>query len=393
MTVRKFTIAERRNRLARRHFLSAEESPPITDVIARLVGLHATDPATPYLSLWARCPGFMTADLELELYQKRSAVRHLAMRRTLWMVTTDDLPMIQSVASDRVADRECRRLTADVYKAGVTTDGERWLETAAAAVLSYLSQHGPTSSSELRAGLPELAGTYDPAPGKRWGGSVPLAPRVLTVLSARGDIVRGPNDGAWTTSRPRWITKADWLTGLDEQIPEPAARAELTRRWLQTFGPATVGDIRWWFGTTLTAARKALADIGAVEVDLHGALGYALPGDLDPEPGAPPWCALLPGLDATTMGWYQRDWYLGEHRAQVFDSNGNAGPTAWWNGRVVGGWLQDDSARVRLQLTEDPGRDGRRALQRRADELTSWLDGVRISPRFPSPLSKAGREV
>ncbi len=90
------------------------------------------------------------------------------------------------------------------------------------------------------------------------------------------------------------------------------------------------------------------------------------------------------------MGWFQRDWYLGGHRAQVFDGNGNAGPTAWWNGRVVGGWYQDDGARVRLQLLEDPGPDGRRALQRRADELTSWLDGVRISPRFPSPLSKAG---
>ena len=119
----------------------------------------------------------------------------------------------------------------------------------------------------------------------------------------------------------------------------------------------------------------------------------ALPDDLEAEPDAPPWCALLPGLDVTTMGWFQRDWYLGGHRAQVFDRNGNAGPTAWWDGRVVGGWCQDDSARVRLQLTEDPGRDGRRALQRRADELTSWLDGVRINPRFPSPLSKAVRET
>ena len=130
-----------------------------------------------------------------------------------------------------------------------------------------------------------------------------------------------------------------------------------------------------------------------MEIDLHGGAGYALPDDLEPEPAAPPWCALLPALDATTMGWFQRDWYLGQHRAQVFDGNGNAGPTAWWNGRVVGGWHQDEGARVRLQLTEDPGRDGRRALQRRADELTAWLDGVRISPRFPSPLSKAVREI
>jgi hypothetical protein len=220
--------------------------------------------------------------------------------------------------------------------------------------------------------------------------AVPIAPRVLTMLSARGDIVRGPNDGAWTTSRPRWVTTADWLGEPSTPKLAEAAQAELTRRWLWTFGPATAGDIKWWFGSTLTAVRKALTEINAVDVELGGAPGYVLPDDLEPEPDAPPWAALLPGLDATTMGWFDRDWYLGGHRGHVFDRNGNAGPTAWWNGRVVGGWYQDDGARVQLQLTEDPGASAKRALRTRAEELTSWLDGVRISPRFPSPLSKAG---
>jgi hypothetical protein len=31
-----------------------------------------------------------------------------------------------------------------------------------------------------------------------------------------------------------------------------------------------------------------------------------------------------------------------------------------------------------------------KALTRKARELTEWLDGTRINPRFPSPLSKAG---
>ena len=104
--MRAFSIEERRNRLARKHFLSTTDQPSITRVIAALVGLHATDPATPYLSLSARPPAFITADLDLALYQTRSAVRHLAMRRTLWLVTADDLAMIQSAASNRVADNE-----------------------------------------------------------------------------------------------------------------------------------------------------------------------------------------------------------------------------------------------------------------------------------------------
>ncbi len=383
-TERRFGADERRRRLVSRQFIGLADSVP--EATAALVALHATDPSTPFLSLWARCAGFVTADLEKELYQSRSVVRHLAMRRTLWVVSAKDVPIVQSAASDRVAANEHRKLVADLLKAGVAVDGERWLTAACSAVLGHLARHGPLSSSELRAALPEIAGTYDPAPGKPYGGTVPVAPRVLTVLSARGEIMRGPHDGNWTTSRPRWALADDWLDPGDTPAD---AFAELIRRWLRTFGPATAADIKWWFGTNLTAARKALGDIGAVDVALDSGPGFALADDLDDESEVEPFAALLPGLDVTTMGWFDRDWYLGEHRSRVFDRNGNAGPTAWWGGRVVGGWYQDEAAHVHVQFLEDPGRDGRRALTRRAAELTSWLDGVRIKPRFPSPLSKA----
>jgi len=385
--MRSFTVEERRARLRRRHFLAAP-SDSLDGVVADLVGLHATDPATPYLSLWARMPAFAVADLDVELYERRTLLKHLAMRRTLWTVRAEDLPLIQSAASDRVADNERRRLAADAQKAGVTSNGEAWLDAACSAVLRHLAKCGAASAKELREALPELAGRYDYAPGKRWGGETPLAPRVLTVLAVRGDIVRGPNDGAWTISRPRWTPMGAWLPSVSEPAEPDAARAELVRRWLRTFGPATETDIKWWFGNTLTWARHALRDIDAVEVDLDGTPGYALPDDLDIEPDVEPWCALLPGLDVTTMGWYHRDWYLGEHRGQLFDTNGNGGPTAWWNGRIVGGWGQDADGRVDVWLLEDVGRGAQRALTRRAEELTAWLDGVRVSPRFPSPLSK-----
>ncbi|MEV0671733.1 winged helix DNA-binding domain-containing protein [Mycobacterium sp. NPDC050441] len=385
--MRTFTVAERRARLARRHFLSRPASS-VAATVGAFVGLHATDPSTPYLSLWARRPGFTTDNLDQELYERRTVLKHLAMRRTLWIVRAGDLPLVQAGASDRVAGNEHRKLVGDVEKAGVAADGAQWVATACQAVLAHLREHGPTAAAQLRTALPELAGSFNPAPGKRWGGETPLSPRVLTVLGVRGEIVRGPNDGAWTTSRPRWTMISDWL-GTPEPAADPDhARAELVRTWLQTFGPATVTDIKWWFGNTLTWARHALRDIGAVEVDLDGTPGYVLPDDLDSEPEPEPWAALLPGLDVTTMGWFDRDWYLGGHRSQVFDTNGNGGPTAWWNGRIVGGWGQDADGRVGLHLLEEIGRDGIRALEQRADALTDWLAGVRANPRFPSPLSK-----
>ncbi|HTI76973.1 MAG TPA: winged helix DNA-binding domain-containing protein, partial [Mycobacterium sp.] len=363
--MRSFTVEERRARLARRHFL-AESAASVDGLVADLVGLHATDPATPYLSGWARIPGFTVAELDTELYERRTLLKHLAMRRTLWTVRAVDLPLIQSGASDRVADNERRRLVADAHKAGITDDGDAWLDTACAAVLRHLAEHGVASAKELREALPELAGRYDYAPGKRWGGETPLAPRVLTVLSVRGLIVRGPNDGAWTVSRPRWTPMSAWLPAAVDTVDPEVARAEMVRRWLRTFGPATETDVKWWFGNTLTWARHALRDIDAVAVDLDGTPGFALPDDLDVEPDVEPWCALLPGLDVTTMGWYGRDWYLGEHRSQLFDTNGNGGPTAWWNGRIVGGWGQDADGRVEIRLLENVGRDGTRALKRRA---------------------------
>ncbi len=389
--MRSFTLDERRARLARRHRLATGLPAVSADALtATLVGLHATDPATPYLSLWARIPGCSVADVHAALYDHRTLVKHLAMRRTLWVVRPGDLPSIQSAASDRVARNEYRRLVADAENAGVAADGQAWLEAARSAVLGHLGRTGPCTARQLREALPELTGTYDPAPGKSWGGEGHLAPRVLTLLSARGEIVRGPNDGGWTTSRPRWVAAGDWLGPAEAVAPE-AARADLVRRWLHAFGPATVTDVKWWFGNTLGWARQALRDVEAVEVDMDGTPGFVLPGDDEPDAEVAPWCALLPGLDVTTMGWFDRDWYLGPHRSQVFDRNGNAGPTAWVDGRVVGAWRQDADGRVELVLLEDVGRRARKDLSDRADELTGWLGGVRVSPRFPSPASRPMR--
>jgi hypothetical protein len=88
------------------------------------------------------------------------------------------------------------------------------------------------------------------------------------------------------------------------------------------------------------------------------------------------------------MGWIERDWYLGPYKEQLFDTSGNGGPTVWWDGRIVGGWRQDQDGAVELQMLEDPGNDARAALDAEAARLTAWLAGTRVLPRFPSPLSR-----
>jgi hypothetical protein len=248
---------------------------------------------------------------------------------------------------------------------------------------------GEATSSQLRAAVPVLQGSTVHAPHKSYGGDVPVGPRVLTTLSAAGRIVRASNNGRWAVSRPTWSRTADWLGEEPAIPPQREATEALVRRWLHAFGPATVVDLKWWLGSTLTVVRAALADVGAVEVDLGGRPGIALPKDLEPVGPVEPYAALLPGLDPTTMGWFDREWYVGDHRAQIFDTTGNGGLTAWWDGRVVGGWNQTAAGEVYLQLLEDVGAEARTALDAEAGRLTAWIDGVRVAPRFPSPLSKS----
>ncbi len=134
--------------------------------------------------------------------------------------------------------------------------------------------------------------------------------------------------------------------------------------------------------------KKALAQVAPAEVDLDGEPGIALAEDLEPVPAPEPVAALLPALDPTPMGWVRRDWYLGEHREQLFDRTGNVGPTVWWEGRVVGGWAQRADGEVTWRLLEDVGADAEAAIEAKADQLREWLGDVRVTPKFRTPLEK-----
>lgn len=377
---------ERRARIARRHAVAPPFRVSSVEAAAdAMVCLHATDPTGLYLSAWARVDGFTVADLDRAFFDDRTLVKHLAMRRTLFAVGRDLLPIVQAASSDKVAGAERRRLQKEVREAGFVEDAERWFDDVTAAAVAGLAD-GPLTAAQLRERDPVLEGSIAYGHGKSWAGSFPVVSRVMTYLQAAGTIVRAGNLGSWVSSRPTWALAADWLGEPIPSVPEDAARAELVRRWLRRFGPGTTLDLTWWLGSTLTAVRQALRDVGAVEVTLdRGGSGWVLPDDTEPVGPVEPWVALLPALDPTTMGWTERDWYLGPYRAQVFDTAGNGGATIWVDGRIVGGWSTKDGA-VDLVLLEDVGRDARAALDAEADRLTAWLAGTPVMPRFPAPL-------
>lgn len=383
---------QRRARIGMRHGLAAAHRCADPLAVARaLTALHATEAATVYLSVHARSPATID-EIDAALYDRRVLVKQLAMRRTLFAFPRESLPAVWGSAAARTAAGELRKNRTDLVRSGITDDPDDWLARAESAVLDVLGGAAGLGAARVRELIPMLDTTVTISPGTKWGGDIPLAPRVLTWLGARGLIVRGRNDGHWLVNKPLWFPVDEWL---DEAPPKPldvdAGYDELIRRWLHGFGPGTEEDLRWWLGGTLGAVRGSLRRLAARSVALaDGSTGWLLPDDLDPVPEPEPWAALLPVLDPTIMGWRERSFYL-DGLAGMFDSSGNAGTSAWWCGRVVGCWVQDPDGVVHVHRARDVGAEARAALDVRASELTEWLGGVRIGTIYPSPLMKQAR--
>jgi hypothetical protein len=259
--------------------------------------------------------------------------------------------------------------------------------------------------------VPALTEKLHLAVGKSYAGTQGAHTRLLLNLGFDGAIVRGRPSGAWTNSEYSWAPIDMWLPGgvgggvggaggvgvdgSDGGVDAGVAAAELVRRYLDRFGPARTTDVQWWMGWTMAVTKKALATIDAVEVDLESGVGWVLPDDegrADSAAGdAEPLVAFLPGLDPTTMGWKERAWYMGDlgaFGANVFDRNGNAGPTVWVDGEVVGGWAQRKSGEVVYELLRPVAKGRVKAVADEAERTRSLIGDARVNARFPAPMQR-----
>ncbi|MBC3191364.1 AlkZ family DNA glycosylase [Pseudonocardia sp. C8] len=410
--------AERRARLVTRHRLAPHtRTDDVVAIADDLVALHSTDPVTVYLSAAARMVTPALEPVDAALYTDRTLLRHHAMRRTLWVFGRRHAALAHHAATAGVAAVQRRNLMAQLREAGVT-DPEAWYAEAAGRVLDVLAERGPAPAREIGAALPDLAALGVPIQGTLQAGHT----RVLLLLGFEGRVLRARPTGTWINGQYRWAAAEAWVPGGIGPVPGPAgggtvggdaasggagvggaggaggtgaadgsarvAAAGLARAYLRSFGPVTRDDLKWWAGWTVATARTALADAGAVEVSLDGGgTGFLLPDDLDPVPDPGPSVALLPGLDPTTMGWKARDWYLApEHRALLFDRNGNGGPAIWVDGRIAGSWVQRRDGEIVTRLFDDVGGAARAGVDAAAARIRELLGDVRFTVRYPAPV-------
>ncbi len=384
----RMSAGQRRARLGVRHVLSARATGRSATAIAGdLLVLHATDPASVYLSVAARSADLRPGDITGALYEQRSLIRMLGMRRTMFVVPTELAAVVQHSSTAAVAARLRRALVKEL--GAVVPDADRWLAEVEDSVLESLRDNGSASTVELSTAEPRLRTTLMYAEGKSYGGPAAISGRVLNILSAQGRIVRGESTGDWTGGRYQWAPMERWVPGGLPNLPVEDARADLVSRWLARYGPATVADIAWWTGWNLGDTRRALARLDTVAVDLDGTDGVILASDTDPMPEPEPWVALLPALDPTAMGWSERVWYLDSvYRAPLFDRTGNIGPTVWCSGRIVGGWAQRADGSLGWRLLEDVGAEASVAVAAEAERLQAWIAPARVVPKFRTPLER-----
>lgn len=385
----KLSDLERRRRLVERHRLGRTARDGL-EAVRAVAAFHSTDPVTPHLGMWVRVPGFDTVHLDHLLLEARSLWRMHAMRRTLFLVPTDEGSIFLTGASLAVARRERARLEGWLGAVMPTEMVRPWLQSVSAQVMEVMEGGGELRTPDLTAAVPDLDRKIKVGTG-RFTADTPVSSRLLYLLGMEGRIVRTRPAGSWRSSQYRWAAASWWWK--DPPTPaldEAEGRVEVTRRYLATHGPVTLTDLRWWTGWTAGHARAALGELGPVPVRLEGGgEGYVLADDTDPvdEPASPS-VAFLPGLDPTPMGWKERGWYLGPHGEALFDRNGNVGPTVWLDGRIVGGWGQRQDGRVAYALLDDVDAAGVARIEEEAAALSAWLNGQVVSLRFKTPLER-----
>jgi len=380
--------AERRARLVARHHLD-RAAPDVVAAVSGVVAMHSSDPTTPYLAARARVPDFDTADLERALVEERTLWRLHAMRRTLFLVPAAEAGVFEAAASRDVARRERKRLEGWLR---AEMDDERvpaFVATLESRVAEALADGRERSTRELGSEIPELGHEVTLGSGT-WTTRAPISSRLLFLMAMDGRIARTRAAGSWRSSQYMWAAADGWFDAISAPLDPEPARVELARRYLAAHGPATLEDLRWWTGWTVkqTAASTAALDTVPVRLDGGGAALLLADGEAAPEPPTPPHVALLPALDPTPMGWKQRDWYLGPHAALLYDRNGNAGPSVWLDGRIVGGWAQRPYGEVVYRLLEDVDAAAERRVADEAAALTAWLSGTVVKPRFRTPLER-----
>ena len=308
-----------------------EPVPGVADLVKELCGIQAQDARAATLALRVRSAGLVAADVERARVQERTIIRTWGQRGTLHLMATEDagwlLPLLGPVF---IAGSRRRRaelgLDEDTCARGMR------------AIRDALASQGPLTRTEL---VEQLA-----VNGIRLEGQA--RPYLLSRAALEGIICLGPDRGA----EPTYVLLSDWIAP-GRALSEEAAYAELARRYLGAYGPATPEDMAAWSGLPISRIRAAWRQIAdqLMEVAIDSSAAWMLKSRaawLDEPPIADQVVCLLPAFDIYLLGYQNRDLTVPRQYAKRVNAGGGMlHPTLLVDGRVAGTWK---SQRTKNQL-------------------------------------------
>jgi hypothetical protein len=289
------------------------------EVVRWLGALQAQDYPQALWAIGLRLQSATVADVERAISDGK-IVRTWPMRGTLHFVPPEDVKWRLKLSASRILARDGRRLEQLGLDEGI-------MERCKELFYDALKGNGRVSRPEAMQ-LLEAAGIS--TQNQR-------GYHILWYLSQSGLICPGPMQGKQQT----FVLLDEWVPDSRELSREESL-AELATRYFASHGPATVHDLAWWAGLTVTEARSGLeaAMSGLVSEKIDGK-EYWMIGD------APGHTAhdgsrvhLLPAFDEYLLGYKDRGAVLAVEEAQrvVPGKNGVFLPTIVAGGRVVGTW-------------------------------------------------------
>nr|WP_238345265.1 winged helix DNA-binding domain-containing protein [Actinopolymorpha cephalotaxi] len=359
-------------RMRRQHLLERATPAGLVDVVARMGGLHAQVMSSVELSLGARVDGLALEDVREALWGQRTLVKLWAMRGTLHVLPARDL---------------------GVWLAALGTYRDGWpmysmhdpLMHELAELVGHALRGRLLTRLELAAEVSRLSGSVAAGESLQggWGGA-------LKPASFLGRLCFAPSAG----QRVRFTHPDTWIGAAPVRPAEDAAMAEIVRRFLGAYGPATPVDLAGWWGATRREATRmlALVEDQVTEVDVEGEPYWMLADQVAKLAATEPSevVRLLPGFDQWTVCASRR---VGprsrpgpgtpaldpRHRTRIYRLQGWVSPVLLVDGRIEGVWRHERKGRrllVDVETFRRLPRRTRESIGAETDRLAAFLGGV-----------------
>jgi hypothetical protein len=309
-------------------------------------------------SIGQRAAGLVDEDIDLEL-NDGAILRTHALRPTWHLLAREDIRWVLALTGPRVH----RQIGPRFRQLGLDA---KTLAKCQKEIVAALDGNNHLTRKDI-------AEVLDTAKIDRNGQRLP---HILAHLELQSVICSG-----------RLAGKQQTYALLDDRAPAGAtfdgdeAMAELVRRYLQSHGPATVADLRWWSSLTIAEIKQTLHMMGS-EVDgenIGGLTLWWLAAD-DAHSPAMRRGHLLQMLDEVFVG-YTESRHFGDPRADeartAWSSRGMPAANVLLRGLVVGHWkrtLGGAGMTVELMLYENPKPGDVRTMEAAATRMGRFVD-------------------